>query len=260
MEIAGRGAIVTGAGSGIGRATSLALAREGARILVVDVDRGQAEATTRLIRNEGGQAHTCQADVTSEADTKAMIHEAESRWGGVEIVHNNAGVLSSGRGGFTDTPVDAWLHMIDVNLNGVVLTAHAAIPAMQRRGGGALVQTASVAGLIAYPGSPIYAATKAAVVSFTRGLAKLKDEMGIRANCVCPEVVDTPPIQSTRQRARAAGISTPHMALPLIPPEEVAHGVLALIRDDTLAGQVMKISPNAPRELLEFPNWGVVRE
>jgi len=120
------------------------------------------------------------------------------------------------------------------------------------------VQTASIAGLIAYPGSPVYAATKAAVVSFTRGLGSLASE-NIRVNCICPEVVETPPILGARERARAAGISTPHMALPVIAVSEVAAGVLELIRDDRLAGCAMKISFGVPRELLEFSNWGVIR-
>jgi len=258
VEIAGKAALVTRAASGIGRAAAQALAGAGARVLIVDIDEGGGQETVALIAKGGGEAHFYRADVSSKDEVAAMIAAAESRFGGVDIVHNNAGLL--GGGSLLASPLDYWLKMIEVNFMGVVLGTLAAIPALQRRGGGAIVQTASIAGVIAYPGGPIYAASKAGVVGFTRALTRLKEEMNIRVNCVCPEVVDTPPIRRARERARAAGVWSAHNALPAIPPEEVAEGVLELIRDESLTGRVMKISPGKPTEILEFPDWGVVRE
>lgn len=257
MEIADKSALVTGAGSGIGRASAIALAAAGARVLVVDVDDDGGHQTVDLIRTQGGEAAFFHADVSVPADTVAMVAEAESRFGGLDILHNNAGLL--GPGGFADQPVERLLRTVDVNFTGVVLGTHAAIPAMRRRGGGSIVQTASIAGVITYPGSPIYAATKAGVVGFTRALGALKHDVNINVNCICPEVVDTPPIRLGRDRNRAAGISTPHMALPAIPVELVGEAIVGLVRDDTLAGRALKISPGRPNELLEFPEFGVVR-
>lgn len=257
MEVTGKVAIVTGGGSGIGRASAIALARAGAQLLVVDVDDAGGQETVTRIREEGGDAAFHHADVSAPPDVLAMVATAESRFGGLDILHNNAGLL--GLGGFAEQPVERLLRMIEVNFTGVVLGTHAAIPAMRRRGGGAIVQTASIAGVIAYPGSPIYAATKAGVVSFTRALGTLKQEANINVNCLCPEVVDTPPIRLGRERNRAAGVSTPHMALPAIPVEVVGDAVVALVRDDGLAGRALKISPGRPHELLDFPDFGVVR-
>jgi NAD(P)-dependent dehydrogenase (short-subunit alcohol dehydrogenase family) len=257
MELTGKIALVTGGGSGIGRASAQALAAGGAQVVVVDIDEAGGMETVALIEGSGGEAAFFRADVSSRTDAMSMVAAAESLFGGLDIVHNNAGII--GGGALLSQPADYWLRMIEVNLIGVLLGTYAAIPALQKRGGGAIVQTASIAGVIAYPGSPVYAASKWGVVGFTRALARLKDDMNIRVNCICPEVVDTPPIRLSRERARAAGISTAHMMLSAIPPSEVAASVIQLIRDDTLAGQAMKISPGKPHELLDFPNWGVVR-
>jgi NAD(P)-dependent dehydrogenase (short-subunit alcohol dehydrogenase family) len=258
MQIEGKVALVTGAASGIGRASALALAAAGAKVLVVDVDETGGAESVGLIQAAGGAAAFFRADVSSPADAAAMAAEAESRFGGLDILHNNAGLIYGG--GFVNTPLETTLRMIEVNFIGVVLGTHAALPALQRRGGGAIVNTASIAGVITYPGGPTYAATKAGVVGFTRALTRLKDSMGIRVNCICPEVVDTPPIRAGRERARAAGAWTAHNDLPAIPVEEVAAAVLRLVRDDSLNGQALKISPGMPPSILDFPNWGVVRE
>ena len=249
--------MVTGGGSGIGRATAEALAAEGARVLVADLDEAGAAETVRLIGEAGGEATAMRADVSREDDARAMVAAAEERYGGLDILHNNAGILG---GGFIDTPVAEWFRTVQVNFVGVLLVAHAAIPALRRRGGGAIVNTASVAGLVAHP-STVYSATKFGVVGFTRSLARHTAPLNIRVNCVCPEVVDTPLIARARERARLANPNAPPRALAasMIPPEEVAAGVLQLIRDESLNGRALKISPGRPPELLEFPNWGVLR-
>ncbi|WP_084462182.1 SDR family NAD(P)-dependent oxidoreductase [Bradyrhizobium sp. WSM1417] len=256
MKIDGRTAIVTGAASGIGRASAMALAAHGARIVVVDIDPSGRRVVDE-IESAGGEASFFAANVASATSLAEMFSFAEAAYGGFDILHNNAGIMFPG--GFEDQPIGAWVRMIEVNFLSVVFATHAAIPVLTRRGGGAILQTASIAGVLAYPSSPIYAASKAAVVSFTRSLAPLKKSANVAVNCLCPELVDTPPIQEGRLRNRAAGISTKPMTLPPIPVEAVAAAAVELIQNDTLAGQAMKVSPGRPAELLEFPDWGLRR-
>ncbi len=150
-------------------------------------------------------------------------------------------------------PRDRWEKTVAVNLTAVIGAVQAVVPAMRRSGGGAIVNSASLAGLIAYDTEPIYAATKHGVVGLTRALAFLKDEANIRVNCVCPAVVDTPmltkglgeltPEQRTQREALLGG-------MPLIAPSEVAEAVLELVRDDSLAGEAMGIVYGRPRKLI----------
>jgi NAD(P)-dependent dehydrogenase (short-subunit alcohol dehydrogenase family) len=257
VEIAGRVALVTGAGSGIGRASARALAAAGAHVAVADVDDAGGAETVRLIGEAGGTAAFLHADVASASDVGRMVEETERALGPLRIVHNNAGIIRSSA---PEAPLEEWLAVVQVNFVGVIICAHAAIRALRRNGGGCIVQTASVAGLVAYPGNPVYAATKAGVVGFTRSLTRLAAE-NIRVNCICPEVVDTPLVRNLLplERRNAPGPLRTAAGAPMIPPEQVAAAVLALVRDDSLAGRVMKISPERPPELLEFPTWGIVR-
>lgn len=254
MEIAGKVALVTGAASGIGRASAIALASEGAKVAVADVDTGGGSETVRQIEQAGGEATFLAVDVTDAAQVQSMVAAAEDAYGGVDIVHNNAGILVPTRD-LAGADLDRLLTMVQVNLTAVLVGTWAAIPALQRRGGGAIVQTASVAGLVPFPGNPGYAATKAGVVGFTRSLYNLKDELNIRVSCVCPERVDTPLLTGAM-----GGRPLPPGTPPLITPDEVAAAVLLLVRDDEAAGAVMKVSPGQPPEILEgFADWGVDR-
>jgi NAD(P)-dependent dehydrogenase (short-subunit alcohol dehydrogenase family) len=152
----------------------------------------------------------------------------------------------------------AWLRMAAINFTGVLLGIHAAL---RRRGGGVVVNTSSIAGVIAYLGNPVYAATKAGVLGFTRALRPLAAEANIRVNCICPERVDTPLLRGAVGTAAPAGGTPTSEAspIPLIAPETVAEVVLEIIRDDSLAGQAIKISPGVAPERLDFPDFGVVR-
>jgi NAD(P)-dependent dehydrogenase (short-subunit alcohol dehydrogenase family) len=262
VQIEGTVALVTGAGSGIGRATAAALASEGASVVIADIDESGGRETVQRIDEAGGMATFFRVDVTDAAQVQSMIAAAEEAYGGLDIVHNNAGIIASTRH-LQDSDLDAWLRMVQINFIGVLLGTQAAIPALQRRGGGVIVQTASIAGLIPYPGNPVYAATKSGVVGFTRSLYHLKDELNIRVNCVCPERVDTALLRGARvaaQREQTSAAPSQQPAVPVMPPEHVAAGVLQLVRDDELAGAVMKISPDQPPEILSgFPDWGVSR-
>ena len=250
MDIQGKVALITGAGSGIGRATALRLAQEGAAIVGADIDESGGCETVRQIEAAAGRAAFVRADVTIAADAQAMVAFAEA-FGGLDILHNNAGIIT-GRPRFPDTEPERWSRVLDINLRGVILGTQYGIRAMRRRGGGVIINTASMAGIgWGFPPDPVYAASKGGVVLFTASLAPLKDELNIRVNCVCPGVVDTPMTQRSFADAPAEEdeASERLRLLPLIRPEEVADAVVQLIQDDSLAGRAIWIRNGMPREL-----------
>jgi NAD(P)-dependent dehydrogenase (short-subunit alcohol dehydrogenase family) len=256
MDIEGKVALVTGGGSGIGRASAVRLAREGASVVIADMSEPGARETITQIEAAGGKASFVHADVSSVADARVMIAFAEDTYGGLDILHNNAGIITRPPR-WPDTDPEQLIRMIDINLRGVVLGTQAAIPAMRRRGQGAIVNTASLAGIgYGFPPNPVYAATKGGVVLFTASLAPLKDEANIRVNCVCPGVVDTPMLRGASEgnMPQEAQITADRLrSLQIIPPEEIADAVVELIRDESLAGRAL-IVPNArPRELVRLP-------
>lgn len=250
MEITGRVALVTGASSGIGRATALALARAGAALTLVDVDEDGGRETARQVEALGGEALFVRADVSLPADTERMFAEAERRFGGVDIVHNNAGIMTGDAPGWPDAPLAKLAQVIAVNLGGVVLGTRAAVDALRRRGGGAVVNTASIAGLGLLPNDPVYSSSKAGVIHFTKCCAALAESDGIRVNAVVPGMVDTPIINKTGDGTKPPDWLRPFLeATPLLPPERIADEVLALLRDDALAGETRVVVPDEGRPL-----------
>ena len=173
MEIEGKVALVTGGASGIGRATAIALADAGAAVVIADVDEGGGD-TQRKIEDAGGRAAFLRTDVTRQGDIERMIAFAEETFGALHILHNNAGV-NTGWPRFPAADHSAWNRTLAINLWAVISGTEAAVPLMKRSGGGAIVNSASLAGLIAFETDPIYAATKHGVVGLTRALAFLKD-------------------------------------------------------------------------------------
>jgi NAD(P)-dependent dehydrogenase (short-subunit alcohol dehydrogenase family) len=253
VEIAGRVALVTGAGAGIGRAIASRLAREGAAVGVADLDDGPGRETVRDIEDAGGRAGFVRTDVSREENVRAMIEFARATFGGLDILVNNAGIVTAPA--FPDGDPEAWMRVLDVNLRGPMLGTYFAIPAMRDRGGGAIVNIASLAGVGFGPHpAPDYAATKAGVARFSAALAPLAERLGVRVNCICPDWVDTP--MSRRSRARM----TPEEEAAVVPPgilapEEIADAAAELIRDDTLAGRVMACWCDQPRSLFPVPDW-----
>ena len=257
MEIKDKVALVTGAGSGIGRASAARLAQEGASAVVVDVNDDGGRETVAQIEAAGGRAAFVHADVTSEADAKAMIAFAEETFGGLDILHNNAGIIS-GQPRYPDGDPGAWIRMLDINLRGVILGTQFAIPALRKRGGGAIVSTASMAGIgYGYPLNPVYAASKGGVVLFTASMATLKEE-NIRVNCVCPGVVNTPMLRGVGDVAPNVDVGDSEArrqfaerlrSLQVLEPEEIADAVIEFVRDDSLAGRAMMVRNGLPREL-----------
>ena len=255
MDPNGKVALITGGGSGIGRATSIALANEGAMIAVADVDDAGGRETVKLIEEAGGKAAFVHTDVTKRDDLERMVSFAEETFGGLDIAHNNAGI-GTPQPRFPAASSELWEKTVAVDLWAVIASTQAEVPAMRRRNGGVIVNTASIAGLIAHLPDPIYAAAKHGVVGFTRSLAFLREEANIRVNCVCPGVVDTPMVRGVpgvqseaELKAREAFMAT----MPLIRPEEIAEAVLEFIRDESLAGQAMAVTHGPRRRLIDPP-------
>jgi NAD(P)-dependent dehydrogenase (short-subunit alcohol dehydrogenase family) len=238
MEISGSRAIVTGAGRGIGRAIALRLAVDGARVLVVDQDAGRAHAVAGEIAAGGGEAAPLVADLLEDGAVAGMIDHALAEWGGLDILVNNAGGYDEPV--FPRAPAEHWLHALDLNLRTVMLGIHAALPALERDGGGAAINLASSAGLglEAHPG-PEYATAKAGVIRLTACLAPLA-EHGVRVNCICPHTVATEGVLGEIAKLRAAGRPLPEpLAGELIGLDELAEVAADMVRDEALAGRVM---------------------
>jgi 3-oxoacyl-[acyl-carrier protein] reductase len=185
----GKVALITGAGSGQGRAAAQLFAQHGAAIVVVDVDANGAAETVSLVHERGGDAITCHADVSRVRDCDAMVHAAIATYGRVDVLYNNAAVQMSGR--LVDTSEHDWDLTIATNLSAIFWASRAAIPHMLERDGGSIVNTASVLGLIGSEGYAAYGAAKAGLVALTRQIAV---EYGprVRANVIAPGSIDTP--------------------------------------------------------------------
>jgi NAD(P)-dependent dehydrogenase (short-subunit alcohol dehydrogenase family) len=208
-------AIVTGAGSrgpgiGNGKAASILFAREGAKVLCVDAQLDRAEETVKAIASEGNTARAFAANVTRAADCKAMVEEAVARWGALDILHNNVGVES--RLDLMETTEQEWDRVMAIDLKSMLLATQAAVPAMEKRGGGAIICVSSIAAMRGH-GRTAYAAAKAGVIGFVTSVAVQLGPKGIRVNGIAPGTVWTPMVESLgpearERRQRAAPLGT----------------------------------------------------
>lgn len=237
-ELTGKTAIVTGGASGLGLATGRALSQAGAKVLVVDLD----EAGGKAAAEEVGGAFFA-ADVSDLDANLAMVEEAERLFGGLDMAYLNAGV-SSGIGLDESFDLGQYRKVMGVNLDGVVFGTHAVLPAMERRGGGAIVATASLAGITAVPFDPLYAANKHAVVGLARSLGPGLAEQGIRFNAVCPGFAESKIIEPIREGLQQSGT-------PIIPAEQVAETVMELFRGD-MTGECWFVQAGRPSANFEF--------
>ena len=245
----GKVVLVTGAGSGIGRASSLAFAREGARgVVIADRDPDGGNETVELIRASGADAQFVACDVTEAAQVDAMVAATVDAYGRLDCAHNNAGISLVPRG-FTSVRLDQWQRVLDVNLKAVWLCLRAEIRHMLTRdGGGAIVNTASAAGIIGTPGNPAYAATKHAVLGLTKTAALEYIRKDIRVNAVCPGVVRTPLVEPALEIPEfAERLLRVQPGGRLAEPDEVAEAVVWLASDRAsfVSGEGMLVAAGA---------------
>jgi len=225
----GRVALVTGAAGGIGRATALAFARSEAEVVVSDVSEAGGAETVEMIRQAGGAAVFQPCDVSDARAVKALVQCALDTYGRLDFAHNNAGVNDILIDEWQD---DAYARSIAVNQTGIMLCMREEVPAMLKSGGGAIVNTSSINGLIGNPAQPGYTSSKHAVVGLTRTAALRWGREGIRVNCVCPGVIDTAMVAQVMRNPRAkAAVETMTPMGRMGRPEEIASAVVWLCSD-----------------------------
>ncbi len=250
MDLEGKTALVTGAGSGIGAATALLLAERGASVLVADIDAARARDTVKRILAAEGRGEALLVDATREGDIAAAIAKVIALWGRLDVMCNNAGILT-GAPRFPATPPERWSRVIDLNLTAVIRGTQLAFEAMKASGGGVIVNTASMAGVTPWDMDPVYSASKGGVVFFTKALAGLARSDNVRVNCVCPTIVETPLLADATDR-QVQGL----YQYTRLKADDVARAVLRLIEDDSLAGQALKVLPGEEPSFAYRPGVG----
>ena len=246
-KLDGRAAIVTGAASGIGRASALALAAEGAGVLVADLNEEGAQRVVAEIVEACGRARACRADVEEEASVEAIVAAAVDCFGRLDILHNNAAASDPeimGRDlALTDMDIEVWDRTMAINLRGPMLGCKHAIPHLLEAGGGAIVNTSSASGLVGDLSRAAYGASKAGLDSLTRSVATQYGKRGIRCNSIAPGVIATPALAANVPAEQLAIFERSHLTPRLGRPEDIAAAVVFLASDEGayITGQTISV-------------------
>jgi len=239
MQLAGKVALVTGGGRGLGEAICRTLAREGADIAVADINLADAERVAAAIRDKGRKAVAIKADVSSEREVKAMVATAVEKLGTIDILVNNAGICYQGT--VAEMSVEAWDRVLDVNLKGTFLCSREVMPILKQKRGGKIVNLGSLAGQVG--GLVVganYSVSKAGVICFTKALAKELAPFGVNVNCIAPGVIDT---EMTREFPREEMVKSIPLR-QLGEPQDVAEAVLFLVSPQSkyITGQTLSVN------------------
>lgn len=234
MRLAGKVAVITGSGAGIGRETALVFSREGASVVIADMDRGRGRETEDLIRKQKGRALFVETDVSDPSSVRAMVRETVQAFGGLDILVNNAGIFAEGD--VVATPEQEWHRVLGVNLHGAYLCMKYCIPEMESRGGGAVVNVGSEAGLVGIRNQVAYNVSKSGVVALTRSAAVDFATRKVRVNCICPGRTMTPLVKavidtSDHPERTLRTLSEDRPLQRMGKPEEIAAGILFLASD-----------------------------
>ena len=233
-RLAGKTALITGAGSGMGRAMARRFAAEGAAVAATDIDEGRATAIAEEIRGGGGQAWAFAIDVADSGSVAAAVSSALGELGRVDVLCSNAGILDD-YATVLETSEDDWDRVLGINLKGMYLTSRALLPQMIENGGGVIVNTASIAGIVAGGGGAAYTAAKHGVIGLTRQLAFDFGSKGVRANCICPGAVETGMTHDLFEAGEAEVMESVNSvpAGRYAQPEEIANLALFLASDES---------------------------
>jgi NAD(P)-dependent dehydrogenase (short-subunit alcohol dehydrogenase family) len=231
LRLKGKVAIITGASSGIGAATAKLFAKEGAKVIVADVQEEKGENTVKEIKKAGGESIFVKTDVTKYEDAENLVKKAVEKFGKVDIMHCNAGVAGP-IGMIHQVSLDDWHRTIAINVTGVFHCSRAVLPQMIKQGGGVIVNTASNWSFVAQPGWSVYHASKGAVAMLTKAMAIDYAKYNIRINAICPGYVETPLLLKAVQESEHPEKEMEEMGR-LAKPEEIAHAALFLASDES---------------------------
>ena len=237
MRLKNKVALITGAGRGIGLAGAQAFVREGAKVVIAEINEELGTRAEATLRGAGGEAAFVKTDCADSASVQALMRRTEQLYGGLHVLYNNASVfLNKADGPVTELPEETWEKILSINLRSVFLCCKYGIPLMIRSGGGSIINTGSSASVMGVPGCDAYTAAKGATVSLTRSLAVEYGPKGIRVNCICPAGVETDMLKASSlgdPKFDAAGFFKRAPLRRLGTPEEVAHLAVFLASDES---------------------------